>query len=180
MIGYSAGYGVTGNSYSNNVVIGSYAGEAITTGSNNIIIGYDSGDVITSGANNIIIGYQIDPTGAVVSNELNIGALIYGDLANNRAGINVTPPNLAAALHVDQPASDGAEPALLLDQADIDYVMVKFVGTAEAASADRTFVADSDFGTPGALVGWIQVEIEDIGNRITDGDYYIPIYAAPS
>ena len=71
-------------------------------------------------------------------------------------------------------------PALTLDQADIDYVLMKVIGTAEAASADRTLVAASDYGTPGALVGWIQIEIDDVGNRITDGDYYIPFYAVPT
>ena len=46
---------------------------------------------------------------------------------------------------------------LYLDQADDDVVLMKIVGIAAAASADRTLVADSDFGTPGALVGWIQI-----------------------
>ena len=41
-------------------------------------------------------------------------------------------------------------------------------------------MADSDYGTPGALAGWIQVEIQDDGNRVADGDYYIPFYAVPT
>ena len=74
----------------------------------------------------------------------------------------------------------GAKPVLVLDQADVDVVLMKVIGTAAAASADRTLVADSDYGTPGALVGWIQIEIQDDGNRITDADYWVPFYATPT
>ncbi|MFA5166548.1 MAG: hypothetical protein WC449_04635, partial [Candidatus Paceibacterota bacterium] len=74
----------------------------------------------------------------------------------------------------------GAKPVLTLDQADEDFVLCKFIGYASAASANRTFVSASDFTTPGALVGWIQIEIQDDGDRIADGDYYIPIYATPT
>lgn len=81
---------------------------------------------------------------------------------------------------IDQPSATGQQPVLSLDQADFDYVLVKVIATAEAASADRTLVADSDFGTPGALVGWVQIEIQDDGNRITDGDYWVPFYATPT
>ncbi len=93
-------------------------------------------------------------------------------------GVNVYPGS--AQLHVDQASATGAKPALILDQADVDQVLMKIIATAEAASADRTLVAASDFGTPGALVGWIQVNIQDDGNRIADGDFYLPFYAAPS
>lgn len=86
----------------------------------------------------------------------------------------------AGQVHVDQSTDDAAIPVLILDQADIDVVLMKVIGSAAAAGVDFTLVADSDFGTPGALVGWIQVEIQDDGDRIADGDYYLGIYAAPS
>ena len=86
----------------------------------------------------------------------------------------------AAKLHVDQFNTTAAIPVLTLDQADVDHVLIKVIATAEAAGADRTLVADSDYGTPGALTGWIQIEVTDIGNRIADGDYYIPFYAVPT
>jgi hypothetical protein len=92
-------------------------------------------------------------------------------------GHSVTP---AASLHVEQAGSTAAIPVLTMKQADIDQVLVKVIATAEAASPDRTLAAAADFGTPGALVAWIQVEIDDLGNRITDGHYYIPVHAAPS
>ncbi|GAG04674.1 unnamed protein product, partial [marine sediment metagenome] len=107
----------------------------VTTGAQNICIGYQAGNVLTTGASNIIIGYDIDPTGVAVSNELNIGALLYGDLANNMGGVNVTPPSLAAAWHVDQATSDAAIPVLLLDQADVSEEMIEFVSTIGVGNA---------------------------------------------
>ena len=135
LIGCGAGLGVAANSYSNNTLIGRNTGFALTTGSNNVLIGYQAGDLITSGASNIIIGYDIDPTGAAVSSELNIGALIYGNLSAKTAGVNVTPPNLAAAWHVDQATDDAAIPVLLLDQADVDQEMIEFVSTIGVGNA---------------------------------------------
>jgi len=96
-----------------------------------------------------------------------------------RVGIGISS-SIGATLHVDQSSNTGAIPVLTLDQADIDQVLVKIIGTAAAASADRTLVAASDYGTPGALVGWFQIEIQDDGDRIADGDYYLGIYAAPT
>jgi len=83
-------------------------------------------------------------------------------------------------LHVDQSNAAGAQPAFVLDQADIDQVLMKIIGTAEAASANRTLVAAADYATPGALVGWVQVEVQDDGNRMADADYWIPLYATPT
>jgi len=90
-IGDSAGEGIgAGSSASDNVFIGYYSGNAITTGDNNIFVGSQSGDVVTTGSNNIIIGDNIDPSGATVSNQLNIGGTIFGDLSTDRVGIGVT------------------------------------------------------------------------------------------
>lgn len=94
--------------------------------------------------------------------------------------VNIGNPSDLAQLAVLQSSSTGAEPVLRLDQYDIDMVLMKILAFADVASVDRTLVADSDFGTPGALVGWIQIAIQDQGNRVSDGDYYIPFYAAPS
>lgn len=153
-IGYQAAKGVNGSTIFNEAVIigneaafsvttggqratiiGYKAGYAITTGNHNILLGYQAGDVLTTGASNIIIGYDVDPTALGVSSELNIGALLYGDLANNMGGVNVTPPSLAAAWHVDQAASDAAIPVLYLDQADVDQEMIEFATTIGVGNA---------------------------------------------
>jgi len=74
----SGGFGAGGvASNSNNTTVGYKSGYSLQTGSNNILLGYQAGDVITTGSNNIIIGYDIDPSGAAVSSELNIGGIIW-------------------------------------------------------------------------------------------------------
>lgn len=119
--------------------------------------------------------------GAIGDNlKLYAGATAKATLdSNGRFGIGA-PATIDGMVHIQQPSVTGNIPVIVLNQADIDKVLAKIIGTAAAASVDRTLVADSDFGTPGALAGWIQVEIQDDGNRVADGDYYIPFYAAPS
>lgn len=128
-IGSDAGKGTANHGKDNNVMIGHKAGFVSMAANNNIFIGWQAGDVVTTGDNNIIIGYDIDPTGAAVSNELNIGSLIYGKLDTNRGGVNVTPPNLLATWHVDQPVDDAAIPVIILDQADISEGFINFIGS---------------------------------------------------
>jgi len=88
---------------------------------------------------------------------------------------------IAAQCHVDQSSAAGAQPVLLLDQADVDYVVAKVIGTSNAGDADYSLVDAGDFGTPGAIVGWIQIEITDTrAGGITAGDYWMPFYATPT
>ena len=83
---------------------------------------------------------------------------------------------------IDQASDTGAKPVLKLDQADIDVEFIHLVGSSEDSTADRSLVDVADMTTPGALVGWFQIYVEDIQgtNPITDGVYYVPFYAAPS
>jgi hypothetical protein len=101
--------------------------------------------------------------------------------ATSGAGtIQFVSSDIDGGMSIIQGDTTGAVPTLRLNQRDQDYVLVQIIGYADAGSADRTLVADADYGTPGALVGWIQIEIQDDGNRVADGDYYIPFYAAPT
>lgn len=145
--------------------------------------------VFESGDNRGAIQIRDDDTiGYFTSENGGIGFGGNQGLNVNNFNISITTGNAAlgstgladAKLKVDQRSTTGAIPVLYLDQADEDVVLMKVVGTAAAASADRTLVADADFGTPGALVGWIQIEIEDIGNRVADADYWVPFYATPT
>lgn len=81
-----------------------------------------------------------------------------------------------AKLHVDQASLSAAMPVLLLDQADVDRPFEKYVGTAAAATLDRSIVDDGDV-TTATLVGWRKIEVEDIGNQVVDGQYYEPFYS---
>ena len=75
----------------------------------------------------------------------------------------------------------GAVPVIELEQADIDEDFFKFTGTSDT-SADRALVDAANFTTPGSIVGWLKISIVDEQGTapITDGDYYIPFYSAPT
>ena len=49
-------------------------------------------------------------------------------------------------------------------------------------SADRALVDAANFTTPGAIAGWLKINVQDdqATNPITDGDYYIPFYSVPT
>ena len=101
-IGYFAGAGdagnLTGGSY--NISIGTNSGLALADGaSNNTFIGPSAGKLVTTGSFNVLIGVNVEPTAPTSSYKLNIGDLIFGDLAvTKRAGINQSAP--WAVLHV--------------------------------------------------------------------------------
>ena len=100
-------------------------------------------------------------------------------LNNGNVGIGTTAPG--AKCHVDQSSTSGAIPVLTLDQADVDEDFMKFIGTSDT-NVDRALVDAADFTTPGSIVGWLKIAVQDdqATNPITDGDYYVPFYAAPS
>ncbi len=84
-------------------------------------------------------------------------------------------------IHADQRSTTAAIPVLVLDQADVDEDFFKFIGTSDT-NVDRALVDAADFTTPGAIVGWLKINVQDdqATNPITDGDYYMPFYAAPT
>jgi hypothetical protein len=93
-------------------------------------------------------------------------------------GIGVTP---TSKLHVSQPGSIGAIPALHLEQADLSEEIIRLEGESAAGTADQTLVDASDFTTPGSLLGWIKHEIIDnrVGGLGTI-DAWVPFYAIPT
>jgi len=103
--------------------------------------------------------------GHLFSNKMTVGSLVAG----------------SGTLHVDQTSASGAMPVLVLDQADVDEDYIKIIGTSDT-NVDRALVDAADFTTPGAITGWIKINVQDdqATNPIADGDYYIPFYAAPS
>lgn len=71
-LGSQAGYGVDGNSFSNNSLFGHRAGYTLSTGSNNIFLGYKAAESTTIGTKNIVLGYDIDTPAPTSTNTLNI------------------------------------------------------------------------------------------------------------
>jgi hypothetical protein len=82
---------------------------------------------------------------------------------------------------VDTVSTTADKPVLQLNQADVDEDYFKFVGTSDT-NVDRALVDAVNFTTPGSIVGWIKVNVQDDQGTdpIVDGDYYIPFYGAPS
>ncbi|KKL21003.1 hypothetical protein LCGC14_2449850, partial [marine sediment metagenome] len=59
--------------------------------------------------------------------------------------------------------------------ADVSEEFIKFVGTAAAGNVAQSIVDNGDVATA-TLAGWLRVEVEDVGNQITDQAYYQPLY----
>ncbi len=80
--------GVTLWSGSNNLLIGSDAGrELLGSGSsNNTFLGTSTGTTLDIGSNNILIGNGADVTGTNISNQLNIGSVIFGNIDDASTG----------------------------------------------------------------------------------------------
>ncbi len=89
-VGYGSLFANTTGVY--NVALGSGALGA-ADGSQNTAIGYMAGYNLTSGSGNIFIGDQVQPSSSSVSNQLNIGDAIYGDLSNGSIGIGDSTPD---------------------------------------------------------------------------------------
>jgi hypothetical protein len=100
------------------------------------------------------------------------------DVIWSDAGFTIDTTAKAA---VDQSNNAGAIPVLRLDQADVSEEAIYFIGTSDAATADQTLVDPGDFTTPGAIIAWVKVVVEDTrvgGIGTVDG--WIPIYAIPT
>jgi len=102
------GYGTlgTGTGIDSSVALG-YLALSLASGDNNIGIGYQAGNSISSGGSNIVIGYNADVPSATSSNQLNIGGLIWGDLANDYLAIGGSAIPTDAFLEINQNASGG-------------------------------------------------------------------------
>ena len=76
---------------SNSVAVGKSTGYFFT-GTQGTFLGSLAGSDANNGTGNILIGYNVQPTTSVVSNELNIGNVIYGNLSSGNVGIGTTSP----------------------------------------------------------------------------------------
>lgn len=74
-------------------------------------------------------------------------------------------------------STDGALPVITLDQTDVDEPFFKLIGDAAAGTLTNDIVAIADVNLGNSdIEGFIKVEIQDDGDQVTDGDYYIPFY----
>ena len=180
-IGIYAGGDINGadGTLEHNTLLGAFAGFVMEAGADhNLMLGYRTGDNITTGDNNIIIGYDIDASSATVSNELNIGGLIFGDLANRRMALGTTDPSTPdsvtfPALKIVGESSASTAADLLLMQFDNgattkpDVAMYRARGTNEAGALkveDDDVIGNLRFrahdGVDWHDAGGIQVEVD--------------------
>lgn len=102
----------------------------------------------------------------------------FNRLGNLGVGAVVTP---AGKVHIDQSSSTGALPVLVIDQADVSEEFIKFIGSS-TIDASQSLVDAADMTTPGAIVGWIKIYVQDdqATDPITDGYYFVPFYSSPT
>jgi lysophospholipase L1-like esterase len=110
-LGYRSGYQVaTGSDY--DTLLGYQSGLGVTTGARNVLIGQStiaaSYNQVTTGSNNIAIGNDVAIASSTLSNQLNIGNLIYGTsldgtgstISSGNVAIGTTSPGAGTKLNV--------------------------------------------------------------------------------
>ena len=92
-VGYQAGSGTgAAMSYSSSTAVGYMAGYSLAAGgSANTFLGWKAGYGVTTGTGNIVIGYNQDVK-TDGNNQLNIGGVIYGNMAAGKVGISTAAP----------------------------------------------------------------------------------------
>jgi len=119
------------------------------------------------------IQFATTPTGSVTpAEQMRISA-------SGRVKIGGTFATISGQVHIAQENASGAVHCLYLEQDDLDFPFIAFEGTAAAADLTRSIVDEGDQASE-TREGWIKVRIEDNGNQITDGGYFVPVYSLSS
>lgn len=152
-------------------------GSVVGGGVSNIASGDEA--CVPGGSSNTAQGDYSFSAGRRAKSGANDGCFVWGDSTNAdvtadnadqfkaraNGGVYFLNTNTAAAL-----------PLVTYDQADVDEPFHRFIGDAAAATLTRDLVDEGDV-TTATRIGWYKIEIQDDGNQITDGDYYVPFYA---
>jgi hypothetical protein len=128
-------------------------------------------ELTEAGQDEILLG--ITPSGTDIDINFNGDAFIEGSSHDMSIGVSGLVPS--AQLHIDQASPTGAQPVLLLDQADVSEEFVRYIGTAAVATLTNSIVAEADV-TTATRAGFIRVYVQDDGNQITDQAYYMPLF----
>ncbi|MDT8287265.1 MAG: hypothetical protein RQ748_09165, partial [Elusimicrobiales bacterium] len=88
------GAGTSNTTTTNNTMVG-YAAGTLNTGAANTFLGSYAGDSSTTGGSNIVIGFLQDTSAPGVSNELNVGGVLFGQLGFKTIGISTRAPQAA-------------------------------------------------------------------------------------
>lgn len=124
-IGSVSGLSVINNG-DDNTFLGYQSGLNTTNGDHNLFLGSQSGDNVTTGSNNIVIGGNtIDATSATLSNQLNIGNIIFGT-AIDGTGTTISTGNIGIAS--TSPSFDFVVGASGLDSGDTTFTNTSWSG----------------------------------------------------
>jgi len=95
-----------------------------------------------------------------------VGWANFGD----RVGIKQTSPT--GQLHVNQSSTTGAIPSIHMEQDDVSEEFIRLTGQAQAATLTQSLVPVAAVGSF-TVNGYLKINVQDEGNQITDGAYYI-------
>lgn len=123
--------GLNCSSGGGNMIMGYWAGRDLTTGTDNLALGKEALSSLSSGNRNIVLGARRQVTSITASDELNIGDLLFGNLATNKRnlGIAISPTAIGARLHL--PA--GSTGSL---SAPFKFTNGRIMSTAEAGAIE--------------------------------------------
>lgn len=159
-LGASAG-AAGGSSYSSSTLVGFGAGSGITSGIGNTFLGYKAGDNVATGGSNIIIGNNQDATASTISDELNIGGVLRGNLNAHTIGINQTLPRAALDIVSTGTASDNIYAQIWRDSNGTPVASMTVTGRLSANGAGITGIIANDSSklplTGGDLLGALSV-----------------------
>ncbi len=118
-------------------------------------------------------------------NTYGIGDDITGNLdSDNISGIipTTTAPTTVTGIWTflkqaffEQPYVIGNVPVITIRQADISEEFIKFIGSAISGNAAQSLVKIADVNTS-TLIGLVKISIQDNGNQIPTGNYYVPFF----
>lgn len=100
----------------------------------------------------------------------NLATAFFIRRSNQQFGMGVANP--AAKLDISQTNGGAAVPVIKMNQLDVDEPFFLCRSAAASGVLTRTLVDVGDVSTFTA-VGYFKIEIDDTGNQITDGDYYV-------
>lgn len=98
---------------------------------------------------------------------------LFFDSTNGRLGVGITSPT--GKLHVNQSSTTAAIPTLHLEQDDVSEEMFRFTGQAAADVLTQTLVAGATV-TTATKAAFVRVNVQDEGDQITDGNYYLQLF----
>lgn len=65
---------------------------------------------------------------------------------------------------------------LILEPASNDDELIRIESSTESGETGKSIVAEEE-ATSVVRRGWLKVNVQDSGNQLTDGDYFIPIFS---